>query len=552
MAPKRLMSIIQGHTSNAKGWFKRFFYVRIDRASVEENCHPLFRGKWNFHRANSVVPAIPMDLFAKSDLLCNGPFFWDSFPLDRIQNAVALYRSRGISRPLRASDMDEPHPDAVPDQGERVRPRKDKGIALEDRNFVSEDLPLPGWNPGFTPGDGSGTSEAPLPDDFFANLLSDFTTPASLDKALRREVVAEGSWLINEAECGRLLFECAMALQGHLTMTGFRARSRFTFGSKAMRRLIGFRFAAYVPLSGIKPSRSSACCCGCSYSLDGIVPVTSAVGASVGSTTVSGVGMSSGKAMDSGPMSLSGVIAWSDYRCSVWSWEFDAKVMDGLSSTAKSMIFVTSLAITGSLIDPRVIDVAPKKPGIAEDDVDCASRVDKDPSHFQLSDYQIDNQWVAVSLLSISFDRQDRNAIELRSPDDHAHPLTVAIVSSVILPPSAFLARLIFAGVVFGELFISFGRAIVIQEEVIYACDLRNFAGEELRSKPSAENLAVHSGMTSGLVELVVGIILELVPGPGISRSLSLFGVDSVIMLALLASRLAGSGTCPGFDSRSP
>ncbi|KAF2619107.1 hypothetical protein F2Q68_00040342 [Brassica cretica] len=46
-------------------------------------------------------------------------------------------------------------------------------------------------------------------------------------------------------------------------------------------------------------------------------------------------------------------------------------------------------------------------------------------------------------------------------------------------------------------------------------CDLRNFAGEELRSKPCAENLAVHSGMTSGLVELAVGIILELVPGLG-------------------------------------
>ncbi|KAF2578504.1 hypothetical protein F2Q68_00004034 [Brassica cretica] len=70
-------------------------------------------------------------------------------------------------------------------------------------------------------------------------------------------------------------------------------------------------------------------------------------------------------------------------------------------------------------------------------------------------------------------------------------------------------------------------------EEVFYACDLRNFAGEELCSKPCAENLAVHSGMTSGLVELAVGIILELVPGPGISGSLSLFGVDSVIMLAL-------------------
>uniref|UniRef100_A0A0D3EBZ3 Uncharacterized protein n=1 Tax=Brassica oleracea var. oleracea TaxID=109376 RepID=A0A0D3EBZ3_BRAOL len=147
---------------------------------------------------NSILPAIPRDLFAKCDLLRNGPFFWDSFTLDRIRNAVVLYRSRGISRLLRASDIDEPHPDAVPDQRERVRPQKDKGIALEDKNFVSEDLPLPGWNPGFTPGDGSETSEAPLPDDFFPNLSPGFTTPASLDEASRREVVAEVSRLINE------------------------------------------------------------------------------------------------------------------------------------------------------------------------------------------------------------------------------------------------------------------------------------------------------------------------------------------------------------------
>ncbi|KAF2595909.1 hypothetical protein F2Q68_00011259 [Brassica cretica] len=169
----------KGHTSNAKGWFENFFYVRIDGASVEENCLPLFRGKWNFHRGTTVGNLVRIDT-------------------RRIQNAVALYRSRGISRPLRASDMDEPHPDAVPDQRERVRPQKDKGIALEDKNFVSKDLPLPGWNPGFTQGDGSGTSEAPLPDDFFANLPPGFTTPVSLDEASRREVVAEGSRLINE------------------------------------------------------------------------------------------------------------------------------------------------------------------------------------------------------------------------------------------------------------------------------------------------------------------------------------------------------------------
>ena len=94
--------------------------------------------------------------------------------------------------------MDEPHPDAVPDQRERVRPRKEEGITLEDRNFVLEDLPLPGWNPGFTPGDGSGTSEAPLPYDFFTNLPPGFTTQASLEEASRREVVAEAFRLINE------------------------------------------------------------------------------------------------------------------------------------------------------------------------------------------------------------------------------------------------------------------------------------------------------------------------------------------------------------------
>ncbi|KAF3501970.1 hypothetical protein F2Q69_00043911 [Brassica cretica] len=60
-------------------------------------------------------PRDPRDLFAKRDLLRNGPIFWDSFTLDGIRNAVALYRSRGISRPLCASDMDEPYPGVVPD-----------------------------------------------------------------------------------------------------------------------------------------------------------------------------------------------------------------------------------------------------------------------------------------------------------------------------------------------------------------------------------------------------------------------------------------------------
>ena len=39
--------------------------------------------------------------------------------------------------------------------------------------------------------------------------------------------------------------------------------------------------------------------------------------------------------------------------------------------------------------------------------------------------------------------------------------------------------------------------------------------------------------MTFGLVELAVGVILVLVPGPGVSGGLSLFGIDSVVVLAL-------------------
>ncbi|XP_048601914.1 uncharacterized protein LOC125580798 isoform X1 [Brassica napus] len=73
--------------------------------------------------------------------------------------------------------------------------RKGKGVASEN---VLGNLPLPEWNPSFSPGERSGTSEVPLPSDFFADLPPSFTTHKSLDKESRRKVVAEGSSLINE------------------------------------------------------------------------------------------------------------------------------------------------------------------------------------------------------------------------------------------------------------------------------------------------------------------------------------------------------------------
>ncbi|KAG2272020.1 hypothetical protein Bca52824_066575 [Brassica carinata] len=179
MAPKKGMAIIQGHTSHPKTWFDHFFFVRIDGESVEESYLHLFRREWNFTRVNRILPPTPADLFAKRDLLRSRPFFWNSFTVERIQSAVELHRSRAVSQPL-----DIPY----------------DGVASEN---VLGNLSLPEWNPSFSPGEMSGTSEVPLPSEFFADLPPGITTHKSLDEESRRKVVAEGSSLINEGvQCG--------------------------------------------------------------------------------------------------------------------------------------------------------------------------------------------------------------------------------------------------------------------------------------------------------------------------------------------------------------
>ena len=58
---------------------------------------------------------------------------------------------------------------------------------------------LPGWDPDLVLGDGSGTSEVPIPDfdDFFAGLPSGFDSPPATNESGRPKVVAEGSRIIN-------------------------------------------------------------------------------------------------------------------------------------------------------------------------------------------------------------------------------------------------------------------------------------------------------------------------------------------------------------------
>uniref|UniRef100_A0A0D2ZPY9 Uncharacterized protein n=1 Tax=Brassica oleracea var. oleracea TaxID=109376 RepID=A0A0D2ZPY9_BRAOL len=56
-----------------------------------------------------------------------------------------------------------------------------------------------GWDPNLAFGDGSGTSEVPIPDfdDFFAGLLSGFDAPQATSESGRQKVVAKGSRIIN-------------------------------------------------------------------------------------------------------------------------------------------------------------------------------------------------------------------------------------------------------------------------------------------------------------------------------------------------------------------
>ncbi|KAF3502804.1 hypothetical protein F2Q69_00042316 [Brassica cretica] len=195
MAPKKGMAIIQGHTSHPKAWFERFVFFRIDAESVEESYFHLFRREWNFTRVNRILPPTPADLFAKRDLLRGRPFLWSSFTVERIRRAVELHRSRAVSQPLDVPYDVEPVIDVLSAQRQRIRSRKGKGVASEN---VLGNLPLPEWNPSFSPGEGSGTNEVPLPSDFFADLPPGFTTHKSMDEESSRKVVAEGSSLINE------------------------------------------------------------------------------------------------------------------------------------------------------------------------------------------------------------------------------------------------------------------------------------------------------------------------------------------------------------------
>ncbi|KAF3530965.1 hypothetical protein DY000_02038619 [Brassica cretica] len=150
LVPRNFMSVVKGFTSNFNSWKKFFFFVRVDAASVEKSYIPLFRRLPNDRPF--INPLAP-------------------FPEDIIAGVIAT----GLNS------------------------SKGKDIDLGDLEFSVDDCMLPGWDPDLAFGDGSGTSEVPIPDfdDFFAVLPSSFDVPPSTNESGRPKVITEGSCIIN-------------------------------------------------------------------------------------------------------------------------------------------------------------------------------------------------------------------------------------------------------------------------------------------------------------------------------------------------------------------
>ncbi|WZZ20682.1 hypothetical protein YC2023_122069 [Brassica napus] len=132
------------------------------------------------------------------------------------------------------SEPDDQNPVEAPTAAPESSSWKGKDVDLGDIEFSMDDSMLPGWDPNLAYGDGSGSSEAPIPDfdDFFAGLPSGFDAPPPTKESARPRVVAEGSRIINGISCLEMFETRALGLGqdlGLLSVKVCAVTSRLSF-----------------------------------------------------------------------------------------------------------------------------------------------------------------------------------------------------------------------------------------------------------------------------------------------------------------------------------